>query len=305
MIRKISGLLLCVLFLGTSVSDAFAPTHYQKRINPARFAAFQMKKQNIKTRNALRARLQNIEQEQSERILVIAAHPDDEILCCSNAIKTALEQEASVTVIFLTDGDAKVLNNPKASKSYGITRRKESRTAGNLLGLGREDLIFLNFPDGLLSILGEQPLRSPYTHQDRTSAGSYFPNTPYTRGNLKTKLYTVIRQLQPTTVFLPSNQDKHADHKAAGIVTKEVLQEQVLKDFPRVQEYTVHGQTVNRDTAVLDARKLDLIRVFKTQMHDLAHEAFLENFAYIKETFINWKQDWLSQEGQQQKVQYD
>lgn len=299
MMYKILATTLFLSFLLSPVAEALSPTEYKRRINPARYAAFQIKKENIKTRNALRTKLQNQEQEYSERVLIIAAHPDDEILCCSNAIKAALLRGAAVTVVFITDGDAKVLNNPKVSKAYGRERRKESQTAGKLMGLERENLIFLNFPDGLLSALGDTMLRSPYTGQERTNAGSHYPNIRYTQKNLKQKLTSILTHTKPTAIYIPSElRDKHDDHQATGRIMKTVIKEKRLATFPDVFEYAIHGQGINREALAVDETKLSLIQVFQSQMHDLAHEAFLENFAYITETFTNWKTDWLTQKGE-------
>ena len=85
----------------------------------------------------------------SERVLVIGTHPDDEILCCSGVISRALSHGMCVNVAILTNGEYWA-----ASKERGLERQVESLNALSKLGLkDPEDVIFLGYPDNYLSAI--------------------------------------------------------------------------------------------------------------------------------------------------------
>lgn len=78
-----------------------------------------------------------------KKILIIAAHPDDEVLGCGGTIAKHLHNGDSINVAFLSDG-VKSRNN---TNLIDVEKRKEdSISAGKILGI-IEPPIFLNFPD--------------------------------------------------------------------------------------------------------------------------------------------------------------
>jgi N-acetylglucosamine malate deacetylase 1 len=79
----------------------------------------------------------------NKKILIIAAHPDDEVLGCGGTIAKHLNDGDSINVAFLSDG-VKSRNN---TNSIDVEKRKlDSISAGKILG-SLEPPIFLNFPD--------------------------------------------------------------------------------------------------------------------------------------------------------------
>ena len=95
--------------------------------------------------------------EKGERLVIVAPHPDDEVLGCGGLIQQAVAAGADVRVIYLTNGD----HNQVAFKLYrgrlhlsakdyfkfGERRRTEAMAATNLLGLPSDHLFFLGYPD--------------------------------------------------------------------------------------------------------------------------------------------------------------
>lgn len=80
-----------------------------------------------------------------DRVIVLAAHPDDETLGASGALRHAVRQGAEVSLLIVTDGDAA----PEAAERAGIGRRRrgELLDAVHLLAPGIP-VSFLGVPDG-------------------------------------------------------------------------------------------------------------------------------------------------------------
>ncbi|MEQ5801954.1 PIG-L deacetylase family protein [Halomonas sp. H10-9-1] len=80
-----------------------------------------------------------------KRILVIAAHSDDEVLGCGGSIAAQVDQGAEVSVVFLTNG----VGARNTDSNSAIERRMEaSRNAGKILGV--KEITQRNFPDNRL-----------------------------------------------------------------------------------------------------------------------------------------------------------
>jgi hypothetical protein len=102
----------------------------------------------------------------TDRVLVLAPHPDDESLVCGGLIQHALDMDLPVHVAFYTYGD----NNewsfvvyrkrpevlPWQVREMGEVRHGEALKATGVFGLSEENLTFLGYPDfGTLHMWGE------------------------------------------------------------------------------------------------------------------------------------------------------
>ena len=190
---------------------------------------------------------------QGDRVLVISPHPDDETLCCAGTIQLALERGASVSVVWLTSGDGftwdaivleRQLNlNPNDMINLGERRMREARTASATLGIPKSNLYFLGYPDGGLQKMLEHPetlFRSRYTKLVRVPyTGAITANAAHTGTNLERDLGHVIDLVQPTLLLAPSVLDAHPDHRAAGELTKRILQQR--GETAILRSWIVHG----------------------------------------------------------------
>jgi LmbE family N-acetylglucosaminyl deacetylase len=168
----------------------------------------------------------------NERIVIIAPHPDDEVLACGGLIQQALALGDSVWVVYVTCGDGswpsawRVTGNlfpgPKDYLELGRARIEEAKAGAKILGLDTTHLIFLGFPDGELDRLvfehhfDEVPVQSSHT---RTSGNPYgSARSIYTGGAIVNDLYQQIARHRADRIFLPHPLDAHTDHWATAAV---------------------------------------------------------------------------------------
>ena len=175
------------------------------------------------------------------RLLVIAPHPDDEMLAAGGLMQRVRAAEGKVRVVYLTDGDGYPegvraedhVDVPNADdyRGYGRRRRREARHGLEVLRLGEFSSTFLSFPDSGLSALMTKywserrtAYRSPFTRLDRPPrAGVLVPNTEYRGEDLTQELAQIIAGFVPTTILVPRKEDQHADHCASWFFTADAL----------------------------------------------------------------------------------
>lgn len=197
-----------------------------------------------------------------ERLLVVAPHPDDEVLGAGGLAQRVASRGGTVRVLLLTAGDGYVdavrhetgRARPPAREfiAYGERRLAEARAAARALG-PRVSVEVLGFPDGGLHALLHRharrgaPMRSPttgasdppYDHDARE------PDLPYAGGDLRRAMARAIGEANPSIVAIPDPADVHLDHRAAAIFSLLALAD-VAADSrragprPRVLTYLVH-----------------------------------------------------------------
>ena len=126
-----------------------------------------------------------------ERLLVLAPHPDDEVLAAGGLMWRVAREGGEVRVVYLTSGDAfdlaagSPLPSPKALRRLALRRMVEARRGLEALGLPQESALFLGFPDqGLYPLFTTHyylPYESPYTGLKAVAyPGCHRPGLPYT-----------------------------------------------------------------------------------------------------------------------------
>lgn len=196
----------------------------------------------------------------TDRILILAPHPDDETIACAGVIQKARQMNLPVRVVFLTNGDANqwsfVLYRkqpellPGQVQAMGQVRHDEALAATGTLGLQPEQLTFLGYPDfGTLGIWmehwGAEPaLRSILTRVTQVPyADAYRPGAAYKGEDILADLEAILKEFTaaygaPTKVFLSHGADQNPDHLALYAFTRVALWD--LGMTPERYPYLVH-----------------------------------------------------------------
>lgn len=201
--------------------------------------------------------ISNIELRSNDRILILAPHPDDEILGCSGIIQEALAKNLPIQIVFLTYGDnnewsffvyrKRLVLAPKAVRQMGLLRRSEAIEAAKLLGLTEDHLIFLGYPDfGTFNMWCKHWNQSPpfkglltrVTYVPYSNA--FRPNTPYKSEEILKDLETIIQDFKPSKVFVSHPADHNPDHRALYLFTRVALWELKPEAAPEIYPYLVH-----------------------------------------------------------------
>lgn len=95
------------------------------------------------------------------RILLLAPHPDDEVLGCGGLIYRLMQDHKELEILFVSDGSAshaECCDIP--TEAVSLARQKLALNATKILGLPDDKLHFLDLPDG--SIPSNYHLALPY-----------------------------------------------------------------------------------------------------------------------------------------------
>ncbi len=129
------------------------------------------------------------QRESWDRVMVIAAHPDDPEFGCAGTIVKWAQSGKRITYVLLTSGDKGSHDPDLRPGRLATMREEEQRAAAKELGVHR--VIFLRYPDGILENTME----------------------------LRRQLSALIREHRPHILFTIDpwrHYQLHPDHRAAG-----------------------------------------------------------------------------------------
>ena len=189
--------------------------------------------------------------DESVEVLVIAPHPDDEVVMAGGVLDRAVGKGRRTAVIIVTNGDYTCGRN-------GWVRQAESIAALESLGVREDDVHFLGYPDGALSRLGRKPLEpmeralpqggcemasGTYANRgagrrDEHSLRTGHPGE-WTSAALTEDLAALLGRLRPKEVFISHAIDAHPDHAATYAYFRRAL------DLLEVAPAVVHRAVVH------------------------------------------------------------
>ena len=176
----------------------------------------------------------------TRNILVVAPHPDDEVLGCGGAICRHIAAGDRITAVFLTSGELGLKHLPR-EQAWQI-RELEAQRAARILGLAKVE--FLRGGDWNL--------------------GDMIPA-------VARKLCPILEREKPDRVYLPHPRDEHPDHRAAIRILRRALKRTRSK-IPEGLGYEIWTPLLTFDH-VTDItpwmpRKLKALRAHKSQLNE-------------------------------------
>ena len=195
----------------------------------------------------------------TDRILVLAPHPDDEVLGAAGVIQQAVAMQLPIKVVFLTYGDSNQWSFllyrkhpvifPAAVENMGLVRHDEAVNASSILGVAPQDLVFLGYPDfGTLNIWyyhwnQRPPYRSIMTRVVAVPyKGAYRFGAPYKGEDILRDLRSIIRDFKPTKIFVSHPADHNGDHLALYLYLRVALWDEGMDDV-ELYPYLIHYLT--------------------------------------------------------------
>ena len=85
----------------------------------------------------------------TKRVLVVASHPDDEILGCGGTLYKLKKKGTKISALFLSDGESS--RQSSKVKKLIFDRKKQALRAAKIIGI--KNLIFGDFPDNQMDIV--------------------------------------------------------------------------------------------------------------------------------------------------------
>ena len=218
-----------------------------------------------------------------DRVLILAPHPDDEVLGCGGIIQQAVAMGLPVRVVFLTYGDNNEWSfllyrkhpvlRPSSVQRMGQVRHDEALAAAKILGLSADQLIFLGYPDfGTMSMWKDHWGDRPPFHSMLTRvravpyANALRPGAAYKGEEVVRDLTTVLADFRPTKVFVSHPADHMPDHSALYLFTRVALWDLEAELQSALYPYLVHFKRWPASRGDLRATPLEPPRVLQTQV---------------------------------------
>jgi LmbE family N-acetylglucosaminyl deacetylase len=126
----------------------------------------------------------------TRRALVVAPHPDDEVIGAAGLIQALTVRGATVVVAIVSDGAASHPGSRRWPRTRLVAaRRRESRRALRRLGVCAGEVRMLGLPDGRLD-----------AHE----------------GTARRRLRRIVARWRPDLIVGPAAEDAHPDHRAVA-----------------------------------------------------------------------------------------
>jgi len=205
-------------------------------------------------------------------ILIVAAHPDDEVLGCGGTVAKLVESGAIVNVVFMADGVYSRTSRDGDCLQFELTSRREAaKKACKILGVN--EVFFHNFPDNQLDSVPRLEL-------------------------IKTIELFLTNQM-PDTIFTHHAGDLNIDHRVVhdAVVTacrpqSEMSVRTILSfEVPSSTEWQIPGNAVPFipnwfvDISGTLEKKLSALRCYKEEIRESPHPRSISGVTHL----ANWR----------------
>ena len=191
------------------------------------------------------------------KVLVIAPHPDDDIIGCGGALVKHLKAKDQVKIVYLCDGslgspEGKRLSQSEKAQLVKI-REVEARESAEIIGVS--DLIFWRYKDGHLVL-------------NNTS---------------KKLMNALLESFDPDIVYVPSFDDPNSDHAETVKILAAALSG--VKVNPQIVNYEVWQPVfANRivDVTAEFAKKKQALEIHRSQLKSRNYSIAIEGLAMYR-----------------------
>ena len=194
-----------------------------------------------------------------KKVVVVAAHPDDEVLGCGGTIANHVASGDKVHLVFMADG----VNARSGSTEDMLNRRiRASKNVQSLLGIS--SVHYLNFPDNCMDSV---PLL-----------------------NIVKKLDLIIKKIKPSVIYTHSfcdlNIDHQLTHSAVMTVSRPTLENNVHEIYGFEVLSSTEWSTAQRHrftpTFFVDitkhiSTKIKAIKLYKEEMRSSPHSRSMKH----------------------------
>lgn len=202
-----------------------------------------------------------------KKVLVIVAHPDDEVLGMGGTIAKLVKEGATVDILIVTDGSSSQYRDSDHLAEIIEAKKKETHNCANVLGV--RDIYYGELPDMKLD------------------------STPHVRINQVVE--EVIDKVQPDTVFTHFWGDVNMDHQnvykstlvAVRPVLGQIVRELYCYRVPSSTEWTpskvdtMFMPNVFVDITDVAEKKYEAFSKYSTELRDYPHPRSVQ---YLRET---------------------
>ncbi len=195
------------------------------------------------------------------KILILAPHPDDEVLMTAGIITKTLASGHYLKVVVVSNGDYGAAPNDLMK---GHIRLSESVDGLMYLGVKAADIVFLGYGDTGMSLsdsflyriysaISDDLLVSSHCGTRTYAIQNKYPDYHlarfgehgrYTRATFRKDIESVINEYRPAEIYVTGFYDTHGDHHALNLFTVEsVLKIKKYYDneySPIMYEYLIH-----------------------------------------------------------------
>jgi LmbE family N-acetylglucosaminyl deacetylase len=181
-------------------------------------------------------------------VLILAPHPDDEVLGCGGTIRRLSDQGVSVHLVIVTEG-----YEPEWSKEHLENRPSEIDAATEVLGV--EDWTCLEYPSVKLDTVSQKEINDD--------------------------IVSMVKSIQPDTVFVPHPSDLNHDHSivfTAGLVAtrphsgvERILAYETLSESEWGGPESQFDPTVYRDISDTLDEKVRAMEAYESEVYQYPH----------------------------------
>ena len=208
-------------------------------------------------------------QGEKESFLFISPHDDDVAIGAGLLVQLAKQEDVAVHILIVTDGSMGYCSEDE-KETIAQIRHKETFNCYQKLGVPRENIAWLGFPDCQLN-----------SYRGRRKARTNDKAVIQNHAGLQNAFTYHLRKIRPTQCFLPTSSDLHPDHiivheeflislfHAEGGIWPELGEP--MKKLPHVHEIAVYCNfskppqlQINTCPSLLD-KKIEAISAFESQ----------------------------------------